>query len=267
MTLAYDKQFALNAICPYFTMFPLEYPMRVLRAHRRDQVGVLDPFCGRGTTLFAARTMGLATWGIDTSPIACAIARAKLCTVDEDRILNLATDIMTDSSSGDIPESRFFSTAYSKSTLDAICRLRTGLLNLDRETNESTVLRAAALGCLHGPTSKDPDRQAYFSNQMPRTYAPKPSYAVRYWHRHRLKPRRVDVLKALKRKIGRIAKARLPKAKTTFRHVRLGDSRLAKHLPHDGRKFSIVVTSPPLLWDAYLCPGSLAQELVFGWAG
>ena len=26
--LAYDAQHALNAVCPYFTMFPLEFPMR-----------------------------------------------------------------------------------------------------------------------------------------------------------------------------------------------------------------------------------------------
>jgi DNA modification methylase len=89
-TLAYDQRNALNAICPYFTMFPLEYPLRVLRVHRKDQPIVMDPFCGRGTTLFAARQLGLQAHGIDSSPVAVAIARAKLCRVDTEATLKLA---------------------------------------------------------------------------------------------------------------------------------------------------------------------------------
>jgi len=57
--LAYRPENALNAICPYFTMFPLEYPLRVLRRHIAARPTVVDPFCGRGTTLFAARKLGL----------------------------------------------------------------------------------------------------------------------------------------------------------------------------------------------------------------
>jgi len=89
-SLAYEPRNALNAICPYFTMFPLEYPLRVLRAHRRGQPIVMDPFCGRGTTLFAARQLGLGARGIDSSPVAVAIARAKLCRVDTDAALQVA---------------------------------------------------------------------------------------------------------------------------------------------------------------------------------
>lgn len=70
-SLAYNPNYALNAICPYFTMFPLEYPLRVLKKHRKDKPVVLDPFCGRGTTLFAARSLGLESWAaagcIDTN--------------------------------------------------------------------------------------------------------------------------------------------------------------------------------------------------------
>ncbi|MBU2752440.1 site-specific DNA-methyltransferase [Acidithiobacillus thiooxidans] len=68
MALAYAKENALNAICPYFTMFPLEYPNRVLAKHRKEKAVVLDPFCGRGTTLFSARKFGFSAWGIDSSP-------------------------------------------------------------------------------------------------------------------------------------------------------------------------------------------------------
>jgi hypothetical protein len=48
-------------------MFPLSFPVRILQ---RASVGdwVLDPFCGRGSTLFAARLLGLPSVGLDSNP-------------------------------------------------------------------------------------------------------------------------------------------------------------------------------------------------------
>src|SRR5258708_38124610 len=68
---------SLNTVCPYYTMFPLEFPLKRLRRAQPDE-WVLDPFCGRGTTMFAARLRGLRCVGIDSNPIAAAIAAAKL---------------------------------------------------------------------------------------------------------------------------------------------------------------------------------------------
>ncbi len=39
----------LNTICPYYTMFPLSFPFRVLNGAQPSE-WVLDPFCGSGTT-------------------------------------------------------------------------------------------------------------------------------------------------------------------------------------------------------------------------
>src|SRR5687768_1933571 len=45
-----EPRHRLNALCPYFTMFPLDFPLRALgRAKPGDRV--LDPFCGRGTMI------------------------------------------------------------------------------------------------------------------------------------------------------------------------------------------------------------------------
>ena len=63
-------------------MFPLEYPDEVLKRHRRERPIVPDPFCGRGATLFSARKFGFESWDIDTSPVAVAIAKAKLASRD-----------------------------------------------------------------------------------------------------------------------------------------------------------------------------------------
>ncbi len=61
-SLAYNRDYALNAICPYFTMFPLEYPLRIIEKHKKSNPLVVDPFCGRGTTIYAARRVGLRSY-------------------------------------------------------------------------------------------------------------------------------------------------------------------------------------------------------------
>lgn len=243
-TLAYNPKYALNAICPYFTMFPLEYPLRVLKAHRKDRPVVMDPFCGRGTTLFAARSLGLISRGIDSSPIAVAIARAKLCTVDVAATLQLAQSFIEADRPGVIPESDFFRTAFSQSVLRKLCAIRQGLLDTMEDTDAVVLLRAAMLGCLHGPASKCLETQSYFSNQMPRTFAAKPDYSVRYWQAKGHLAPEVDVLSVLRRKLLRL-QVDSPQEGSTFANVHLGDSRDPDSLTEAGRDFSIVVTSPP----------------------
>jgi hypothetical protein len=61
---------ALNAVCPYYTMFSLSFPISVLGRFEKKKLRVADPFCGRGTTIFAARLKGHQAYGIDASPIA-----------------------------------------------------------------------------------------------------------------------------------------------------------------------------------------------------
>lgn len=243
-SLAYERENALNAICPYFTMFPLEYPLRVLESHKNDAPVVMDPFCGRGTTLFAARKLGLVARGIDSSPIAVAIARAKLALVDTEAVLELAKSYIARHQSAEIPNSEFFQYAFTPKVLQRVCAIRKGLMAVKRDSDTTVLLRAVMLGCLHGPLNKSPERRSYFSNQMPRTFSAKPAYSVRYWRKHGIEPPEVDVLTVLRRKLTRLHDDRLPTA-GIIANVRHGDSRLAKSLPTNARDFSVVVTSPP----------------------
>lgn len=143
--LAYNKEFAFNAICPYYTMFPLEFPIRKLGKHRRHSPVVYDPFCGRGTTIYAARKLGLRSYGLDTSPIAAAIAQAKLASAEAADVITLASKLIAKAPK-DVPDNAFFGRAFSKQTLLEICSLREGLLKT-APSDESAILRAAALGC------------------------------------------------------------------------------------------------------------------------
>lgn len=239
--LAYNPNYALNAICPYFTMFPLEYPLRVLQKHRASNPVVMDPFCGRGTTLFAARSIGLESWGVDTSPVAVAVAKAKLSNSTAEDALCLAQLLIAAVKPTSIPNDQFFCAAYHRKTLREICALREGLLS-GNDTDESVMLRAAVLGCLHGPLLAS-GAASYFSNQMPRTFAPKPDYSVSFWSKRAMVAPEVNVLSVLERKLKLIA-ASAKLLPTNFANVVQCDSTQERALPTE-RDFSVVVTSPP----------------------
>ena len=107
----------------------------------------------------------------------------------------------------------------------------------------SALLRAAALGCLHGPRSKDPSKAGYFSNQMPRTFAPKPNYSVTYWRENALKPPQVSVLRVLRRKLERISDLDAPTV-DSFARVLCADAREARPY-RQLEDHLLVITSPP----------------------
>jgi hypothetical protein len=240
--LAYKKEFAFNAICPYYTMFPLEFPMRLLKKHQAESPTVYDPFCGRGTTIYAARKLGLRSYGLDTSPIAVAIAQAKLARAEFESVIALAEKLVA-KTPNDVPDNRFFRKAFSKKTLLEVCSLREGLLHEKRTTNESAILRAAALGCLHGPLPEGEGTPSYFSNQMPRTFASKPDYSIKYWRDRDMFPPNASVIDVLTKKLKRILDLNTD-SPSHIRNVKCLDARKASSFTKVEGPL-VVVTSPP----------------------
>jgi hypothetical protein len=94
------------------------------------------------------------------------------------------------------------------------------------------------LGALHGPQNKR--LPSYLSNQMPRTYAPKPGYAVRYWREHELAPARVGIIGLIRRKAHHLLDESPPPASA---RVLLGDA--ATTVRRLRQRFDLVITSPP----------------------
>ncbi len=234
------KQTVLNGICPYFTMFPLQFPLDILRRRARDGDTVLDPFCGRGTTNFAARLVGLGSLGVDSSPVATAITASKLVTTTLDDILQETYRILTDRKAHHIPTGEFWQWAFHPAVLNSICQFREAFLE-DCTTASRLALRGLVLGALHGPKQKT--FPSYFSNQCPRTYAPKPAYATRYWRDRRLIPEPVDVFAVIERRAKRYYGV-LSESSAT---VRLADSRASEALQPEspGMLFDWIITSPP----------------------
>jgi hypothetical protein len=226
-------------VCPYYTMFPLHFPLRALKS-ARSASWVFDPFCGRGTTLYAARLLRLPAVGMDSNPVAVAIAAAKLVLTTPDEVVLLAESILRDSNRIiDLPDGDFWQWCYHPRTLIEICQLR-GYLNSRHLDHSGIALRAVTLGLLHGPRTKG--APSYLSNQMPRTYATKPDAAVEFWEKRDLRPRRVDTLELIRRR----AHYLLQVIPTGVRgHVFQGDARTAPLRYR--RKFTHVITSPPYL--------------------
>lgn len=234
---------ALNAISPYFTMFPLDFPLSILGEHAVPGDEVIDPFCGRGTTNCASRLLGLKSYGIDSSHVAVATSEAKLVTTTTEKILEafdtVLQEVLTATS---IPEGEFWQWAFHPDVLSMLCRLREGLL-CNSEGDARKALRAIIMGALHGP--KNAKTPSYLSNQSPRTYAPKPRYAVNFWKERNLEPPKVDVRKIIEAR----AKRYYPEGQGSAEgKIICGDSRYLDSfslIRIMARRIKWVITSPP----------------------
>lgn len=215
-------------------MFPLEFPLQMLADAPRGS-RVLDPFCGRGTTNYAARLLGHHSYGTDTNPVAVAIAKAKLAQASIEQILSLLQEILAGPSPSDVPQGRFWELCYHPETLQNVCKLREGLQG--RMSPAADLLRAVFLGVLHGPKGKK--TISYLSNQMPRTFASKPTYSINYWSSRNMYPHYVNVAEVIERKARRVL-ASLPPP--TYGRITLND---ARYLPQYDDLIDYIITSPP----------------------
>jgi hypothetical protein len=184
--------------------------------------------------------LGLPSIGVDSSSVAVAIAQAKLVSTTPQMIVAAAKSILSPAKVAQAPpDGEFWERAYRLEVLIALCRLRAELLR-DCRSAARKALRAILLGALHGPRTKG--RPSYFSNQCPRTYAPKPRYAVSFWRERGFEPPEVDVIELIRTRAERYY-ADQPRVAGI---VRLADSRdAATFAPSRDTQPRWIITSPP----------------------
>lgn len=198
---------------------------------------MLDPFCGAGTTVLAARMLGLSVTGVDSSPVAVAVAQAKLTAVAPEAVFERAQDILR--SSTDTPEppaGPFWESCYTPGVLRGLCRFRTHFMR-NPEPPADRVLCAILLGLVHGP--KDA-RVPFLSNQLPASFAPAPETATAWWRRRGLTAPDIDILEAVRTRAAQVLTGQPASGRG---RVRLGDARRISF--DEEETFSRVVTSPP----------------------
>ncbi len=233
-----------HAICPYFAMFPESFVRRNVLAWSKTGDTVLDPFSGRGTTVFESLLHGRKALGCDLKPVAACISRAKADPPQKDEILGRLEQLEAESSgfssAAREQDEEFFNLCFHKSTLRQILFLRDTLRS--RESRTDCFITALALGCLHGESHRTP---VCFSNRMPRTISTKPAYSVRWWQKHDCLPPRRDVFSILRAAAEYRYRSPLPAIQG---HVVQGDVRHAGSLLSEYRnRVNLVITSPPYL--------------------
>src|SRR5579859_7035042 len=119
-----DERHRLHAICPYFAMFPETFVRRNLLAWSKPGDIVLDPFCGRGTTILESLLNGRRAIGCDINPVAFCLSRAKsdppkLSDVLK-RILALQRRFLASSRSIKTEDDEFFALCFHEETMQQI---------------------------------------------------------------------------------------------------------------------------------------------------
>jgi hypothetical protein len=229
---------------PYYAMFPVAFADSVVSNFTQPGDVVLDPFAGRGTSIFSAAVQRRIGVGIELNPVGWVYARTKLKPARreavEDRIFelgNLAEHYRR--AADELPE--FFSLCFAPKVRQFLLAAREHLNWRGSQTDRTTM--ALLLVDLHGK------RASSLSNQMRQTKSMSPDYAIRWWRQRLMQPPNIDPVGFLTKKLAwRYAKGR-PAAEHSY--VYLADS-VAK-LPElvasarsgKSSQASLLFTSPP----------------------
>jgi hypothetical protein len=226
---------------PYYAMFPMPWAMEVVGRYSKEGDTVLDPFAGRGSSVYAAAAQKRVGVGIEINEVGWLFGRVKIGPASEARVLlrlreveSLTTPAVRRRARA-MPE--FFRLCYSLKVLAFLLSARSNL-DWNRSSVDATLM-AIILVYLHGR------RGNYLSNQMRDTKAMAPDYSVRWWKAKGLtEPPDVDPVPFLEKRM----RWRYAKGRPRFDESRmiLGDSMgKLKGLSGKGFRFNLLFTSPP----------------------
>jgi hypothetical protein len=181
---------------PYFAMFPVDFALDVVEKYTQPGDRVLDPFVGRGSSIYAAAATGRAGCGIEISPVGWLYSTVKLRPTTQERVLKRLFEVGRTASGINVEQEglpTFFEWAYAPNVLRFLIAARNSLRW--RESKVDRTLMAFILIYLHGK------RSSSLSNQMRDSKAMAPDYAVRWWQDRNMRPPEVDPLAFLEQRI------------------------------------------------------------------
>lgn len=176
-----------SAVGPYYAMFPTSFADDVVTQFTEPGDWVLDPFAGRGTSVYSAASAGRHGIGVELNPVGWLYGATKLAVAPRESVEAKLRDIERHapwwlSETASLPA--FFSHCFNKSVLAFLLSARSMLKW--RTSRIDRTLMAFILIYLHGK------QDAALSNQMRQTKAMAPRYAVNWWRERDLKPPVVD---------------------------------------------------------------------------
>jgi hypothetical protein len=234
----------------------------ILGYSRRGDI-VLDPFCGKGTTLVEAIIEGRTAIGSDVAPDAVAVSRAKTSGISACAVERCLDELARELESErvgpqvEVPEQvRLF---YHLDTLQQLLSVRRWLLERARGSRSAAFLLGCLLGILHGKSSRS------LSLPCAHAYAMAPAYVRRYAAAHRLVPPRRDVLECLREKAASCVSVEgTPRGKA---YVYLSS---AEKYSYDRYRtvtgaVQLIVTSPPYLDAQTYAKDAWLRLWLLGW--
>lgn len=229
---------------PYYAMFPTSFADEVTCRYTSEGDTILDPFAGRGTSVFSAAIHNRLGIGIELNPVGWVYSQAKLGAASKVAVAskfswlgNLAPEYAEQAEK--LPE--FFHACFCRNVREFLIAARERL-NWKISSVDRTAM-ALLLVNLHGK------REASLSNQMRQTKSMSPDYAIRWWNERNMAPPEVDPVQFMHRKLEwRYARGTPPRSKS---RVYLGNS--VQRLPEIGRLLErsgkrpvrLLFTSPP----------------------
>lgn len=228
---------------PYYAMFPVDFAFEVIEAYTQPGDRILDPFVGRGSSIYAAAAKNRVGCGIEINPVGWIYSSVKLRPTTQGRVLKRLREIGREADGIDLERASlppFFEWAYSPAVLRFLLAARGGLRWRTQESTVDRTLMAFILVYLHGK------RSSSLSNQMRDSKAMAPDYAVRWWTEREMGPPEVDPVKFLEQRIAWRYKEGQP---DLAGNVLLGDSVSLLSSRHQRRAFEepfdLLFTSPP----------------------
>lgn len=228
------------AFGPYYAMFPVEFAMSVINRYSRPGEKVLDPFAGRGTSVFSAAYLQRVALGIEINPVGWLFGSVKLSPAPLQSTLKRLIAV-SEASEHYIQESQmlpeFYHWCFGQKVRKFLVAAR-ALLDWRNNQTDATLM-ATILVYLHGKLGQS------LSNQMRQTKSMSPDYSIRWWSARNLTPPELDPVEFLKSRLEWRYSKGAPNYSTS--KMLLGDSRevlLSQDVRNYGR-FNLLFTSPP----------------------
>jgi len=229
---------------PYYAMFPIDFAFKVVKKYSKKGDYIIDPFAGRGSSVFAGGVLQRHSLGIEINPVGWLYGTTKLDPAQkEDVLLRLAEVYQKRNfysrSIHKMPE--FYRLCYCDEVLKFLLAARNHL-KWKTDSIDATLM-SIILIYLHGKIGEG------LSNQMRMTKAMGMNYSVEWWENNGfLTPPEINPLEFITKKIEWRYKKGTPKvydSEVVCADSATALSKIARRAKRNEIKFSLLFTSPP----------------------